>query len=314
MSSPRLVTIDAEYFLPGIAACYLREQDGEVAFIDNNTSLAVPRLLAALEREGLRPEQVRWIVVTHVHLDHAGGTAALLAACPNATVVCHPRAARHLIDPSRLVASSEAVYGKERFAALYGRIDPVPAERVRAVEEGEAIELGSARLPILHTRGHANHHITMHDPARDTVYTGDSFGLVYPHLQKGGRFAIASTSPTDFDPEEARRSVQRILALGTKSFCPTHFGEIENPAEVAEQLLWWIDRAEALLEEATEMEPARAKDRVRDALEGLVDSFAERVGVRLGETERSLLSLDLELNAQGIAWVAGRRQKERAAG
>src|SRR5690606_24875289 len=211
----RLRTIDSGYVRPGFAACYLRIQGDEAAFVETNTSHAVPRLLDALREEGMAPEQVRWIVVTHVHLDHAGGAATLLQACPNATLVAHPRAVRHLVDPTRLVQSSKAVYGEEVFQQLYGEIPAAPADRVRAVEDGETLELGDAVFRFLHVRGHANHHVVVHDPARDTEYTGDAFGLAYPYLQRAGRFVFASTSPTDFDGPAAKESVDRILGLKT---------------------------------------------------------------------------------------------------
>ncbi|WP_373047563.1 MBL fold metallo-hydrolase [Vulgatibacter sp.] len=308
MERPRLVTIDAEYLHPGLAACYLRVQDGEAAFVETNTAHAVPRLLAALQAEGLAPEAVRWVIVTHVHLDHAGGAAALLAALPNATLVAHPRAARHLIDPSKLVASATAVYGAERFAQLYGSLDPIPAERVRTMEDGEQLFLGEAPLHFLHTRGHANHHFAVHDPARDTVYTGDTFGLVYPRLQRAGRFAFPSTSPTDFDAAEARASIDRILALGTATVCPTHFGEVDDPARTAAQLRWWIDRSEALVEEAVALAPAQAEVHVRAGVAAAMEEAAARAGLQLDEEDRELLAMDLDLNAQGLAWAAARRR------
>jgi len=304
----RLVTIDSEYTAPGVAACYLRVQNGEAAFVETNTAHAVPRLLAALEAEALRPEDVRWVVVTHVHLDHAGGASALMRACPNATLVAHPRAARHLVDPSRLVASAQAVYGPDRFAQLYGTIDPIPAARVRAVDDGETLDLGGAPLRFLHTRGHANHHFVVHDPARETVYTGDAFGIAYPQVQRAGRFVFATTSPTDFDAPAARASVDRIVGLGTPTACPTHFGEIDRIDVAAAQLRWWIDRSERLLEEAIALPPAEADTHLREGVRALMEEAARRVGLHLDESDRKLLALDVELNAQGLAFVAAKRR------
>jgi glyoxylase-like metal-dependent hydrolase (beta-lactamase superfamily II) len=304
----KLRTIDSEYVQSELAACYLRVQEDEAAFIETNTARAVPRLLHALEAEGLSPEQVRWVIVTHVHLDHAGGASALLSACPNATLVAHPRAARHLIDPARLVASATAVYGADVFDAMYGSIEPVPERRVRVVEDGDEIALGTASFRFLHTRGHANHHFVVHDPARSTVYTGDTFGLVYPQLQRGGRLAFASTSPTDFDAAEARRSIERILALDTRSVCLTHFGEYEDRERIASQLLAWIDRSERLVEEAVGLEPDDAERHIRDGLEIALQEAVRSAGVELRPADRSLLELDLALNAQGLAWTASKRR------
>lgn len=302
----RLRVIDSGYVRPGFASCYLRIQGEEAAFVETNTSHAVPRLLEALRDEGLGPEQVRWIIVTHVHLDHAGGAATLLRACPNATLVAHPRAARHLIDPSRLVASSQAVYGEEVFVKLYGEIPPAPAERVLSLEDGASLPLGDAMFRFLHVRGHANHHFVVHDPARDTVYTGDAFGLAYPYLQRAGRFAFASTSPTDYDGPAAKESVDRILGLGTKTACLTHFGEVDELEVMAEQLHEWLDVSQALFERIL---PLPEEEREKVAYPVLVEQMeaaAKKRGLELSADDRELLSLDMRLNAQGLAFAAGR--------
>ena len=158
----RLVTIDCDYLAPELAAAYLRIEGDEAAFVEANTARAVPKLLAALARAGLAPEQVRWVIITHVHLDHAAGASALLAACPNARLVAHPRAARHAKAPGKLVASAKAVYGEARFEAIYGAIEPIDAARVDEVEDAATRDLGGATLTFLHTRGHANHHLVVH--------------------------------------------------------------------------------------------------------------------------------------------------------
>jgi glyoxylase-like metal-dependent hydrolase (beta-lactamase superfamily II) len=302
-------TIDCDV-LPKFTAAYLRVGGEECAFIETHTAHALPRLLDALRVRGRRPEDVRWIVVTHAHLDHAAGAGALLAKCRNATLVAHPRAARHLIDPTKLVASATRVYGEARFAELYGTIDPIPKERVRALEDGDSFELGDATLRVHHTAGHAKHHFVVDDPATETVYTGDAFGLVYPALQRGARFAIASTSPTDFDPDEARRSVEKILALRERSACLTHFDEVRDLDEVGAQIRAWIDRSEAWLVEcaasdlSVEAMTARIAEKLRTAM---VDDASGR-GIALGDADWKLLATDVDLNAQGIAFVADKRR------
>ena len=178
MSSHHRITVDSDV-KPGFTACYLRVAGDECAFVEAHTSYATPRLLAALAAEGRRPEDVRWIVITHAHLDHAAGASALMAACPNATLLAHPRAARHMTSPQKLIDGATAVYGAERFKELYGSIEPIAASRVRALEDGESFALGDATLRVWHTAGHANHHFVVDDPCIDTVYTGDTFGLVY---------------------------------------------------------------------------------------------------------------------------------------
>lgn len=306
-------TIDCDV-LPKFTAAYLRTAGDECAFVETHTGHAVPRLLSALDAHGLRPEQVRWVVVTHAHLDHAAGAGTLLAKCPNATLLAHPRAARHLIDPSKLVASATQVYGEARFAELYGRIEPIPAERVKALDDGATFELGGATLRVHHTAGHAKHHFIVEDSAIETVYTGDTFGLVYPALQHGKRFAIATTSPTDFDPIEARKSIDKVLSLGAKAACLTHFDEIRDLDEVARQLRGWIDRSERFRDEAAASDeplPAMTK-RIEEKLRAAIDEDVKARGIPFGADDWKLLSLDIELNSQGIAFVADKARRGKA--
>jgi glyoxylase-like metal-dependent hydrolase (beta-lactamase superfamily II) len=296
-------TIDCDV-LPRFTAAYLRVAGDECAFVEAHTAHALPKLLGELAARGRRPEDVRFIVVTHAHLDHAAGAGELLAACPNATLLAHPRAASNLIDPAKLEASAKRVYGEARFAELYGRIVAAPAERVRALEDGASFELGGATFSVHHTQGHAKHHFVVHDPTLSTVYTGDAFGLVYPALQRAGRFAIASTSPIDFDPAEARRSLDIILGLGAEHACLTHFGAFEDLDVIAAQVRAWIDRSETWMEaclasdEPVDVQTARVARAIRDVL----------ATTSLDEAELDLLALDVDLNAQGIAVAAERRR------
>jgi glyoxylase-like metal-dependent hydrolase (beta-lactamase superfamily II) len=271
------------------------------------TSHALPRLLAALEKAGLGPEDVRWIIVTHAHLDHAAGAGALLAACPRATLVAHPRAAKHLVSPEKLIAGATAVYGAERFARLYGTIEPVPAERVRVLQDGESVALGDSTLTAWHTAGHANHHFVLDDPRIATVYTGDTFGLVYPPLQSHGRFALPSTSPSNFDAAEAKRSIAKVLSLGERFVCPTHFDAWEDSGAIAAQVVRFLDRAGTWVDAAS---------RGDEAVEALTTRFAHawRTAIAeeapaFGPTENEWLDLDVELNAQGLAVAVDQRRR-----
>lgn len=301
--SHQRITIDCDV-LPRFTAAYLRIAGDECAFIETHTGHAVPRLLAALASHGKRPEQVRYVVVTHAHLDHAAGAGLLLSKCPNATLLAHPRAARHLIDPSRLVASATSVYGAARFGELYGTIEPIPAERVRALEDAETFALGDATLRVHHTAGHAKHHFIVHDPATATVYTGDTFGLVYPDLQRSGRFAIATTSPTDFDPDEAHKSIDKVLSLGEPTACLTHFDEVSDPLEVGAQVHAWIDRSARFLAEAVSGDPTPVKDKLHRA----IAEVAGQRGLALTDDDWKLLATDLDLNAQGIEFAAAKQR------
>ena len=310
-----VVTIDCEYVLPRFAAAYLLTSGRQAAFIDNNTTHSVPLLMRALGETGLTPRDVQWIIITHVHLDHAGGTSRLAELCPNAQVLAHPRAAPHVIDPSKLVLSARKVYGEEIFEKLYGEIKPVPAGRVRALADEETVQLGSRGLKILHTRGHANHHFCV--LSDDAIFTGDAFGLRYPALQGQGLFVLPSTSPTDFDPVEARKSVDRIVASGARMAYPTHFGGYRQLKEAALQLKEHLDFSEVLLHDAIkrlEKDPAQAAGlgawcagELRTHYERWLASHHRS----FGREEWELLSMDVRLNGDGIGFVARKTLKEK---
>ncbi len=309
-SSHVRVTIDSDV-KPRFTACYLRLAGDECAFVEAHTSHALPRLMNALKEAGRRPEQVRWIILTHAHLDHAAGASALVAACPNATLVAHARAARHMVSPQKLIDGATAVYGPERFKALYGTVEPIAASRVRALEDGESIELGGSKLTVWHTAGHANHHFVVDDPATEAVYTGDAFGLVYPDLQKHGRFALPSTSPTNFDAELARVSLDKVLSLGERFVCPTHFDAHEDPASIAAQVRRFIDRAGEWVDLAAKGDETPAAMTARFAR-----AWAEAIlqeAPSFGAEEMDLLALDIELNAQGLAFAANAKRAAEGA-
>ena len=306
-----VILIDCEYQGPRHAASYLLISHGKAAFIENNTQFAVPFLLDALHREGLTPEDVEYIVITHVHLDHAGGTAALTAACPNAIVLAHPRAVPHLINPAALVAGATAVYGQEQFSRFYGEIQPVAGERVRAVEDDERVVLEARTLHFLHTSGHANHHLCIHDSASGGVFTGDMFGIGFDPIRKSVRpFLHFSSAPVHFDPEAARASIARILALNPQHLYLTHFGVIDDIVGASDVLLESLEGLAEIFDQAVQTDlfgealVAWCRHRVNKAVNVLVESC----GVSLSEAELYELNLSLDVDAQGIAWVAEKRR------
>ncbi|MDQ3266885.1 MAG: MBL fold metallo-hydrolase [Myxococcota bacterium] len=307
--SQSVLTIDTHYLgRPQAAAAFLIVEGDRAAFVENNTGHAVPLLLEALRQAGLSPEQVDYAIVTHAHLDHAAGSSALLKACPNASLLAHPRAARHLIDPSRLVASARAVYGAQRFGELYGEIEPIPAERVRSMEDGERLQFGSRELFFFHTRGHANHHLCIHDSGSDGVFTGDAFGLVYPALQGSGLFAFPTTSPTDYLPDEALAAVRQIAARRPQRVFLTHFGESADVAGIAGQLESELAFSAQLFAQARDsgLTGKELERLCRDALDSHFGQRLRERGLPDSKEVWEVLAMDLELNAQGIAWAAQR--------
>lgn len=305
-------TIDCEYTLPRYAAAYLLVHEGRAAFVENNTVHAVPKMLDALARHGLRPTDVDYCIITHVHLDHAGGSSALMKACPRATLVAHPRAAPHVIDPSRLVSSAEAVYGKARFFELYGQIDPIPESRVKIMGDGATLDFAGRTLHFLHTRGHANHHFVIHDPVDRVVFTGDAFGLIYPDLCVNDIFAFPSTSPTDFDGPLAREAVDRILATGAEVAYLTHFGPVRALESAASQLKATLQVSESLMlaAYASEVPDEGLEAHITEPLRAHFEAQMAAHGVPKTEESWARLRLDIELNAQGLAFVAQKKRKK----
>jgi glyoxylase-like metal-dependent hydrolase (beta-lactamase superfamily II) len=307
MHSPASVTtIDCQYHGPERAAAYLIAGDGgRAALVDNNTAHAQPRIREALAARGLAPDAVDYAVITHLHLDHAGATADICEACPRATVLCHRRAVRHLVDPSRLVASAKRVYGEQRFERFYGEVRPVPEERIAAVADGEYIDWAGHTLAFYEVRGHANHHIAIHDETAGVVFTGDTFGVAYPRFQRGRRpFVFASTPPTDFDPAHMRDSIRRIAATGAPFAAPTHFGLHPEPNALAEVLLETVAASESILAGARgvgeDERPAFCETRLRDAY---ADLFAA-CGITPTEEDWTWIDPDIRINAQGLAFAA----------
>jgi len=309
-----VTTIDCHYIKEKIAAAYLLQCGAKACFVDNNTNYAVPSLMQALAAAHYKPEQVEYIIITHAHLDHAGGTGLLLKECPNAKVVAHPRAAPHIIDPARLVKSAQSVYGEENFRKLYGDIVPVPEERVVVPGDGETLSVGDSELKFIYTRGHANHHFVIVDKKTKSVFTGDSFGIAYPMLQGGlTPFLFPSTSPTDFDAAEARKSFDLILHSGATQAYPTHFGVFNDLAGGYKMLNEYMNEAEQLFDNlvaAPENTPDADYRHAHAAWKHLFDRELAKRGVVLSDDQLQMLELDIDLNAQGIAFAAQRARKK----
>lgn len=308
-------TIDCRYLDQSeIAAAYLVVEGHEAAFVEVNTVHALPHLLAALESASLTPADVRWVIVTHAHLDHAGGAWSVLEHCPNATLLAHPRAAPHLIDPSKLVASATEVYGAATFAELYGDLKPIPAARVRVMDDGEVLAWGDRKLTFLHTPGHANHHFCIHDSASNSLFTGDTLGLCYPKLQERGRWVFASTSPTDFDGPAAMASLERLVATGADRAWLTHFGLVDDVPGIAAELLVQLQRCTALVQDAdaSGLDGADLEAHVLAVVQGWFHEAARVRGLDGDPEVAALLQMDIDLNAQGLAFAVKKARYKRS--
>jgi glyoxylase-like metal-dependent hydrolase (beta-lactamase superfamily II) len=297
-------TIDCNYLFPRFAAAYLVIEGERAAFIDNNTLHAVPRLLSALRENNLNPEQVDFIILTHVHLDHAGGTSALIKECPHAVILAHQRAARHIIDPSRLIKGATAVYGESEFKRLYGRIDPIDEKLVRIVEDGETVDFGERRFTFIYTFGHAKHHMCIYDSGTNGIFTGDALGLAYPLLQTGSDlFVFPSSTPTDFDPDKYAEGIDAILSTGAELAFLTHFGPLTQIKRAAEMMKDYLHIMRSTIEKALnrEMKGDMLEKFCRSVISDFLRSEVEKRGLTYSSEIENFLKMDIMINSMGIA-------------
>jgi glyoxylase-like metal-dependent hydrolase (beta-lactamase superfamily II) len=304
MSLHGIHTIDTAFQRDHFDAAYLIVEDGRGAFIDCGTNHSVPHLLAALRQAGLAPEDVDFLIVTHVHLDHAGGAGLLMQQLPNATLVAHPRAAPHLIDPAKLIAGATAVYGEEEMQRSYGAIQPVPEARVRVVDDGETVMLSGRALRCIDTPGHARHHHCVWDERSRCWFTGDTFGLSYRELDgPKGAFILPTTTPVQFEPAALKASIARMVAQAPDGMYLTHYGRVGDVPTLAQALYEQIDAMVAIADGCD----GRA-DRHRCLTAGLTALYLERahaMQVPLADEDVArILAMDIELNAQGLGvWL-----------
>jgi glyoxylase-like metal-dependent hydrolase (beta-lactamase superfamily II) len=261
--------------------------------------------LEALAASDVDPQDVDYIFLTHIHLDHAGGAGEMARRLPRAQVVMHPRAAAHMIDPSKLIAATRAVYGDDHFLKHYGAVPAVPAGRIRVVEDGERLDLGSRTFEFLHTPGHALHHVSLHDRAAREMFTGDTFGISYREFDTAaGEFLFPTTSPTQFDPDQLHTSVDRILRLAPDAVYLMHYSRVGHIDRLGADMHADIDVCVRLAQGA-----AAAPDPAAAIAPRLFAHLSQRLdahGCTLSDAERhALLDGDVELNSAGLAaWLS----------
>jgi len=296
--------VDTGFIRPLFDASHLIVENGRAAFVDVATSYSVPRLLAALAGRGLEPADVDYLILTHVHLDHGGGAGALMRQLPGAKLVVHPRGARHVIDPTKLIAGASAVFGEEEVRRGYGDVLPVDAERVIEAPDGFTLELGGRPLHFIDSPGHARHHVCIWDEASRSWFTGDTFGLAYPELAgDNGVFIFPTTTPVQFEPEALEASISRMLERTPRAMLLTHYSQVTEVERLAGLLLEQV-RAFVEMGRAADGHPDRGA-RLRGELGEYLLDRATKHGCPLAPDDlRDFLSHDVELNAQGLeVWL-----------
>lgn len=248
--------LDTDQFgIPRFGGVYILRSGDEAALVETGTSLAAPTVLKALDALGIARQAVRWIFLTHIHLDHGGGAGVLVRELPEAVVVVHERGAKHLADPAKLLASVKEAVG-ERFP-LYGTAKPVPRERIEPVGDERTFRVEDVEIWAVPTPGHAPHHLCFFLPETGELFTGDAAGL---YLQ--GKL-YPTTPPPSFHLERALESLKRLARLHPERLLYTHFGPGEEPEGLLREyrrfLEWWVQKIEAARNSETSEEDTLAK-------------------------------------------------------
>jgi glyoxylase-like metal-dependent hydrolase (beta-lactamase superfamily II) len=284
----------------GVTAAFLIEGP-QPALVETGAQTSVATVTKALAAAGVGAEDLRWLILTHIHLDHAGGIGDLAAAFPAATVVVHEKGARHLVDPSRLVDSAARVYGP-LLDGLYGRMLPVPAERLIAAPGGFRVDVGGGRrLTMVDSPGHAKHHHAVLDEQTGTLLVGDAVGVRLPDFP----VLRPAVPPPDFDLELALGSLHRFAELRPSKVVLTHYGPVPDAeatlAAAEEVLRAWVEVAERVVRSSAEAG-------VEDIAAALAAEFAPSLDDVSAEAREKVETLNgVHSNAAGIARYLAKR-------
>ncbi|MDH5215727.1 MAG: MBL fold metallo-hydrolase [Gammaproteobacteria bacterium] len=304
-----ICAIDTDYMRPLLDASHLIVEKGRGAYVDTGVNHSVPLLLEALRQHNLDPGDVDFVFLTHIHLDHAGGAGLLMQHLPKAIAVLHPRGAPHMIDPSKLIKGSQAVYGEALYKKVYGDIVPIAKERILIVDDEQTVEFAGRPMQCLFTEGHARHHYCLADPASRGVFTGDSFGISYRELDTArGEFIYPTTTPVHFDPREAHRAIDRIMAQQPEQLFLTHYSRVTDLERLANDMHRRIDDFVAIA-----LQYADQADRTGAMHRRFFEYFRgelEQHGFH-GDDDRlhAIIDVDIELNTMGLEyWLDHDRQ------
>jgi glyoxylase-like metal-dependent hydrolase (beta-lactamase superfamily II) len=299
--------VESGYEGGGVASVYLLRDGNEAAIVDVCHNGALEPVKRAFSELGVKNGQVKYIFLTHVHLDHMGGAGLFAREFPEAALVVHERGGKHLADPSKLAASAASVYGEAVMKRLYGDILPVHADRITMPRDGAEFRVGGKTVVCFDTPGHARHHLAYKDVSSGAVFTGDAYGMSYAELVgPEGRCAILTTSPVQFDPHAMRASMRRIDGLANGEVYPAHFGRLRTDGGVSDSLYRQLD----LYVEAAE----RAEGDIDSIRKKLHELFVEEASRQncpcLASNFGRVTVTALELNAQGLAlWYKKSREK-----
>jgi glyoxylase-like metal-dependent hydrolase (beta-lactamase superfamily II) len=299
--------VDSGYEGGGVVSPYLLRGGNEAAIVDTCHNGALEPVKRALSELGVKNRDVRYIFLTHVHLDHAGGAGLFAREFPEAALVVHKRGGRHLVNPSRLISSAASIYGESAMRRLYGDILPVPANRITIPRDGDEFNVGGRTVVCLDTPGHARHHLAYRDVSSGAVFTGDAYGMSYAELVgTGGRCAILTTSPVQFDPRAMRASMRMIDGIANGEIYPAHFGRLSTGGGVSDSLYRQLDLYVEAAESA-EGDIASIRTRLREIF---TEEASRQNCPCLASNFGRVTVTALELNAKGLAmWYKKSRNK-----
>lgn len=293
--------IDSGYYSKDFASIYILRQVNKVAIIETGNNFSVSNIQKALEKDGLSFSDVAYVIPTHVHLDHAGGAGQLMKQCKDAKLIVHPRGARHMIDPQKLIAGATAVYGEKKFKELYGDIIPIEANKVIEAEDNFLLDFEGRELKFIDTPGHAKHHFCIWDKQTGTMFTGDTFGISYRDLDKDGEvYIFPSTSPVQFDPKALVESINKIMEYNPHRVCLTHFSAIKPSKQVVEQLIDGIKFVSNLAKKYATHNDAELI--IREKMMEYFLKGLSKIGVADLNFCRERLELDVKINTQGLIY------------
>ena len=297
-----ITLIDTGYMRTQMTACYMIEQGDQLVFIDTGVNANVPGLLELAQDRGFGLKQIAYIIPTHVHLDHAGGVGQLMQRCPNAQLIIHPRGARHMIDPSQLIAGVKAVYGEDQFTAYYGELPPVDAKRVIQANDNFCLDFNGRNLCFIDTPGHARHHFCVIDEASQGVFTGDCFGISYREFDTAqGPIGFPTTTPVQFDPPALHKTIDRILSYRLDRVYITHYGCLTQLDTLAAQLHRDIDAYVAMVNKLSGRSVADMEEALLpELLDYMSGHIQQHIGSQVVPDLQALLMTDAKLNTQGL--------------
>jgi len=309
LTSSDIYTIDALYHKPEIASIHLIKSKERIAIVDTGTQYSIDQINQSLTALGLTYDNVDYIILTHIHLDHAGGASGLMKLCNNAQLVVHKKGARHMCDPSKLIAGTIAVYGEAAFQKLYGEITPIDEQRIIQPSDGDTIDFNGRPLTFIDTPGHANHHHCIIDQQTSSIFTGDTMGVGYPALRNDDHaYVMLTTTPVQFDPEAMHSSIDKIMSYEPKMLYLTHYSSLMPSTKIVAGLHEQIEDYVMLTAQA-----AKAGENMVEALSADITEYAVRrcLNELDGFDEkiaRDWIGQDAKLNAQGLAfWWQHRR-------